>query len=186
MIVKHFLLEVNEVNCFIIACEHTREAMLVDAGAFDQRVADFLANEGLQLASVFITHDHFDHTDGAGEYARRFNARVISGTASVGGCPASVVRHGDSVPLGRLAGMVYSTPGHTPVGLSLAFPGHVFTGDALFAGSVGGTSTPNDARMQLDAIRTCIFTLPPDTEVHAGHGPSSTVSVERRWNPFFV
>jgi glyoxylase-like metal-dependent hydrolase (beta-lactamase superfamily II) len=186
MIVKHFLLDVNEVNCFVVACEETREAMLIDAGSFNQRIAEYLSSAGLQLKAVFITHDHFDHTDGLAEYVGRYNARVISGTAQVGGCKATVVRHGDTVRVGNLEGTVYSTPGHTPVGLSLAFPGHVFTGDALFAGSVGGTSSPENARIQLDAIRRHIFTLPPDTEVHTGHGPSSTVSIESRWNPFFV
>ncbi|NLT59553.1 MAG: MBL fold metallo-hydrolase, partial [Candidatus Hydrogenedentes bacterium] len=85
-----------------------------------------------------------------------------------------------------LAGRVLATPGHTPDALSLAFPGMVFTGDALFAGSVGGTASPALARQQLDAIRNHIFSLPADTEIHTGHGPSSTVAIESRYNPFFV
>ncbi|NUM54837.1 MAG: MBL fold metallo-hydrolase [Candidatus Hydrogenedentes bacterium] len=186
MIVKHFLLNVNEVNSFIAACPTTRDAMLIDAGDFDERVCAFLAENGLTLSKVFITHDHFDHTDGLSEYVKRFRAEVISGTSPVGGCGARIVKHGGEVRLGSLTGRVYSTPGHTPVGLSLAFPGHVFTGDALFAGSVGGTGSKENYDLQLDSIRKHIFTLPDDTLVHVGHGPSSTVAVEKKYNPFFV
>ena len=88
--------------------------------------------------------------------------------------------------MGKLTGRVLATPGHTPEGVSLAFPGHVFTGDALFAGSVGGTASQANYDQQIAAIRTQVFSLPPETEVHPGHGPSSTVAVERRYNPFFV
>jgi glyoxylase-like metal-dependent hydrolase (beta-lactamase superfamily II) len=185
MIVKHFLLDVNEVNSFIIACEDTRQAMLIDAGAFDEHVSAFLGNRGLSLSKIFVTHDHFDHTGGLGAYVDRFGVEVISGSSPIGSCRATVVKHGDQVAVGDLRGRVLSTPGHTPWGLSVAFPGCVFTGDALFAGSVGGTTNATDAKRQIEAIRAHIFTLPPDTVVHVGHGPSSTVDIERRYNPFF-
>jgi glyoxylase-like metal-dependent hydrolase (beta-lactamase superfamily II) len=186
MIVKHFLLNVHEVNVFIAACPQTRDAMLIDAGDFDDRVAAFVSENRLNLSKAFITHDHYDHVDGLAEYAKRYGAEVISGTSPVGGCNARIVKHGDEIDLGSLAGKVFSTPGHTPEGLSLAFPGHVFTGDALFAGSVGGTGTKENYDMQIAAIRKHIFTLPDDTLVHVGHGPSSTVAVEKKFNPFFV
>lgn len=186
MIVRHFLLDVHEANSFVVACEETREALLVDAGAFDTDVEGFLRGEELRLVKVFITHDHFDHTGGLAEYVSRFDAEVLCGLAQVAGCIATCVKHGDQVKVGRLQGMVLETPGHTPEGLSLAFPGHVFTGDALFAGSVGGTSSERDRLRQLEAIRKHIFTLPPQTEIHVGHGPSSTVAIESRFNPFFV
>jgi glyoxylase-like metal-dependent hydrolase (beta-lactamase superfamily II) len=81
---------------------------------------------------------------------------------------------------------VLATPGHTPDSLSLSFPGVVFTGDALFAGSVGGTGSPRNASQQIEAIRKHIFALPDDYEIHPGHGPASTVAVERGCNPFFA
>ncbi|MBM3289294.1 MAG: MBL fold metallo-hydrolase, partial [Candidatus Hydrogenedentes bacterium] len=153
MIVKHFLLEVNEVNLFVVACPDTGDAMLIDAGDFDERVPAFVAENGLNVSKIFITHDHFDHTDGLAQYVKRFGAEVISGSSPIGGCAACVVQHGDEVRLGARTGRVLSTPGHTPAGLSLAFPGHVFTGDALFAGSVGGTGPKEDYDMQITAIR---------------------------------
>ena len=96
------------------------------------------------------------------------------------------VVHGDTVRVGNLVGEVLATPGHTPDSISLAFPGIVFTGDALFAGSVGGTSSPGCAKQQIDAIRRHILSLPDDYEVHPGHGPASTIGIERRGNPFFA
>lgn len=185
MIVKHFLLNVNEVNAFVAACPQTREAMLIDAGDYDERIGAFVSEHRLKLEKIFITHDHFDHTDGLAAYVKRFGAEVISGVSPVGGCAARIVKHGDELTLGGLVGKVFSTPGHTPVGLTLVFPGHAFTGDALFAGSVGGTGSKENYNLQLDAIRKHIFTLADDTLVHVGHGPSSTVAIERKYNPFF-
>ena len=88
--------------------------------------------------------------------------------------------------VGRLAGRVVATQGHTGDSLSIVFPGMAFTGDALFAGSVGGTASRGETQRQLDSIREHIFSLPPETEIHTGHGPSSTVAVESAHNPFFV
>ena len=175
----------NESNSFVLACDDSHEAILIDLGDEDPSIMDYLAEHRLNLTTIFITHDHFDHTGGLnGELARR--ATVLSGRGSVGAGQRRKVCHGDTVAVGRLEGRVLATPGHTPDSLSLVFPGHVFTGDALFAGSVGGTSSPECARQELEVVRKHILSLPDDYEVHTGHGPSSTVGIERCYNPFFV
>lgn len=191
MIFKPFLLKVDmaigEVNCFVYGCEETKEAVLIDAGKFEPAVADYVRAEGLKLSTIFLTHDHGDHVAGVTECAGKFGAKVIAGVESPGGYKAdTVVGHGGEVHVGRLVGRVVSTPGHTPVGLSLIFPGMVFSGDALFAGSVGGTSSGENFAMQVEAIREHLLTLPGDTQIHSGHGPATTVSIEKRYNPFFV
>ncbi|MGI6460914.1 MAG: MBL fold metallo-hydrolase [Candidatus Hydrogenedentales bacterium] len=183
---KHFLTSVNESNAFILACDQSRDALLIDAGAFEPAIAAFIETKRLKLTSVFITHDHYDHTGGLREIVDRYGAQVYAGSANPGACQAAVVGHGDTIGVGSLEGRVLATPGHTPDALSLAFPGMVFTGDALFAGSVGGTASPALARQQAEAIQSHIFRLPADTEIHTGHGPSSTVAIESRYNPFFV
>jgi len=185
MIFGHFLLNVNEVNAFILGCPETHEALLVDAGACDPRFAGFLEKHRLRLSTIFITHHHWDHTDGLAEVLKQFDAEVYSMTGEAGGCATRQIGHGGALRVGKLEARVVHTPGHTPDGLSLIFPGLAFTGDALFAGSVGGTGTPADAGRQLDAIREHIFCLPDDCELHVGHGPSTTVRVEREFNPFF-
>lgn len=191
MIVQPFLLNVElaigQVNVHIVACEDTREAMLIDAGKFDPAVAGFVDENNLNLTTIFITHDHSDHVDGLRDCVNHWGAKVISGTPTPGGIKADrVVKHGDEVALGAHSAKVVETSGHTPIGLSLIFPGYIFSGDALFAGSVGGTGTPETYERQIQFIRDNLLTLPDEYEVHSGHGPATTIGIERTYNPFFV
>lgn len=176
-----------EVNCFMLGCYQTKEAALIDVGDWSDSIPAFAEERGLTVKTIFITHDHYDHIQGLPKAVEHFGAQVIAGTADLQGVKADhVVKHGDEVQIGRHTGRVVDTSGHTPVGLSLILPPLVFTGDALFAGSVGGTSNPQDYDRQLDNIRKNLFTLPGHYEVHCGHGPSSTIEIERTYNPFFV
>jgi glyoxylase-like metal-dependent hydrolase (beta-lactamase superfamily II) len=186
MIFRHFLLKVNEANAFVLGCKETRQAILIDAGDLDSAIPLFLADNGLTLSKVFITHDHYDHTDGLPAVVDQFRPELFSGKDSIASIATRRVRENDEIRVGKLVGRVLATPGHTPEGLSLFFPGMVFTGDALFSGSVGGTSSADLARQQIEHIARNIFSLPPETEIHCGHGPSSTVAIESRFNPFFV
>ncbi|MCP4639966.1 MAG: MBL fold metallo-hydrolase [bacterium] len=186
MIVKHFLTSANESNAFVVVCEETRQAVLIDAGDFDPAILAFIQDEELKLVGIFITHAHYDHTDGLDAAERKTGACIYAGTGRVAGHPATCVSHGDDVQVGNLAGRVLAVPGHTEDSVCLAFPGHVFTGDALFAGSVGGTSSDAAGERLKTGIRKHIFSLPSDTEIHTGHGPSSTVAIESQHNPFFV
>jgi len=183
MIFGHFLTQANESNAFVVACEETKEAMLIDVGALHPQLEDFLNRHGLRLTKVFITHDHYDHTGGLDEVVRRFGPEVYAGKTRAGGCKAHKVAHGQELAVGRLTGTALATPGHTPDGVCIVFPGMVFTGDTLFSGSIGGTSNPSQ---EIRHIKEHIFTLPPEYEIHTGHGPSSTVAIESQGNPFFV
>jgi hydroxyacylglutathione hydrolase len=187
MIFQPFLLDVNEANVYVVSCEESREALLIDAGDADPRIGEFVERNDLKLTGVFITHDHYDHTGGLGALIDAFPiAHVFSGRGRAGGRKAKRVSHGDTLRVGALTATVLETPGHTPDSISLVFPGLVFPGDALFSGSVGGTSSASDAKRQIDALRRYVLSLPDEYEVHPGHGPSSTVAIERRFNPFFV
>jgi glyoxylase-like metal-dependent hydrolase (beta-lactamase superfamily II) len=183
----HFRLNLIEVNAFVYACPETREAVLVDCGEFDPQIPEFIQQHRLKLTTIFITHDHYDHVQGLRDAATHSGAMVVAGTEAPGGYRADrVIQPGETVEVGTLTGRVVDTSGHSPVGLSLIFPDRVFTGDALFAGSVGGTTNPEDYERQNANIRENLFPLPDDTLVHCGHGPSSTIGVEKRYNPFFV
>lgn len=185
MIFRHFRLNVNEANVFLIGCEATREALLVDAGEMDPRIEDFIEEHRLRLTTVFVTHAHYDHTGGLAELESRHGVTVVGGGPEIGP-DARVVRQGDEVRIGHLTGRVVAAPGHTRDSVCLVLPGMVFTGDALFAGSVGGISSRRHADEQIAALREHVLSLPDDYEIHTGHGPSSTVWVERTFNPFFV
>lgn len=183
MIFRHFLTEANESNVFLLACEETKEAILIDVGELPDSMQDFIREHDLRLGKVFITHDHYDHTGALPEAVQRFGVTVYAGRPRIAGCAAHQVGHGDEIEVGHLKGRVLTTPGHTPDGLCIAFPGMVFTGDTLFSGSIGGASNP---ALEIRHVRERIFTLPPDYEIHTGHGPSSTVAIEQQFNPFFV
>jgi len=187
MIFKHFRLNPIEVNSFLIGCEETNEVMLIDAGEAHPNIFSFIDENEYTLSKIFITHDHHDHTDALKQFADHYHASTISCTEAPGGFQVDeVVKHGDEVSIGTLTGRVVNTSGHTPVGVSLIFPGHVFSGDALFSGSVGGTSSEENYNQQIGAIKEHLFTLPDHYEVHVGHGPSTTIGIEKAGNPFFV
>lgn len=186
MILNRFLLPSNESNAYLVACSETREALLVDFGCFHRGVIDFIEEHQMRLKHVFITHDHPDHTEGLSELMDVFKPVVYAGHKAIEGHVASLVVHGDEISVGTLRGRILSTPGHTPDSLSLVFGGHIFTGDALFAGSVGGTSSPGESLRQIEAIGKHIMTLPEHYEIHPGHGPSSTIRIEKHHNPFFA
>jgi len=185
MLFHHFLLDNNESNAYILACDTTREALLVDAGCWDPAIGDFISEHDLKLTTVFITHDHYDHTEGLDAIVDRYHPEVVSLRGRLGQSRARRTQHGDEIRIGDLVGRVLDTTGHTADSISLAFPGLVFTGDALFAGSVGGTGSPKAGERQHARIVEHIFSLPLDTEIQPGHGPSSTVEIEKNYNPFF-
>lgn len=187
MIHFHARLEINEANAFIVACPETREAMLIDVGEWNDELKGFLETNELTLAAIYITHDHYDHTAGlADALAYAGDVPVYAFNPTIENHETIQVAPGDTLSVGHCIGTLYMTPGHTPDGLTLVFPGHCYSGDALFNGSVGGTSSQEDYDTQLAAIREHIFTLPPETRVHSGHGPSTTVAIESKYNPFFV
>jgi len=186
MIVKQFMLNVIEANAFVCTCEETRETMLVDAGEWNPAIPAYLEAENLTLDKIFITHNHGDHTAALPEILKKYDVPVIASLPKIEGIKTELVNEGDTVEFGRYSGRVVRTPGHTPEGVSLIFPDIVFAGDALFAGSVGGTTSDELYEQQLNAIRKKLFTLPTDTKVYVGHGPATTIAIESQHNPFFV
>jgi len=182
LIVEWLLLDINETNCYIAACANTKQAMIVDPGEYDDRIAEIVARLGLDVRYVLITHDHYDHTGGVNEVLRRFGGEVMSGGTRGRG---RVVKDGDLVQLGNLEGTVLCAPGHTADSVCLAIADHVFVGDAIFAGAVGGTAGKAQHEQLVEAIENKIFPLGDHVRIHTGHGPCTTVGIERRYNPFF-
>jgi glyoxylase-like metal-dependent hydrolase (beta-lactamase superfamily II) len=186
MIFGAFLSSENESNMFVVGCEDTHDAMIIDAGDFSGEMAAFIEEKKLNVKAIFITHDHYDHTGGVAAMVARYGAGVLSANGKAGGKHGVKVVHDQEIAVGNLAATVCATPGHTPDSLCLVFPGMVFTGDALFAGSIGGTMSEENKQQEIRGIRTYVFSLPEHYELHTGHGPSSTVGIERSSNPFFV
>lgn len=188
--VRHFRLNPEFVNSYVVANAESGQALLVDAGECSPEIARFLEKSGLTLTGIFITHRHYDHAGALPEYTARYpNVRVYCGEPMGARTDVFVrVRDGDSIAVGKSVATVYHVPGHTEDQCVLYFPdaGLLFSGDTLFAGSVGGTSGEAARNQQLNALRQKILVLPDRVRVFPGHGPITTVGIERRANPFLA
>jgi len=193
-----------QVNCFILADEKTKEAVVIDPGDDAGEILKVIKDKGLKVKYLVNTHGHFDHVGankalkdatGAQLLIHEGDAPVMASAAlhsrSFGMAPVSspaadrYVKHGEVISAGEVSLKVLHTPGHSPGGISLLEQGMVFTGDALFAGSIGRTDLPGgDLLTLLGSIKTNLMNLPDDTKVFCGHGPATTIGDERNENPF--
>jgi len=193
-----------QVNCFIVFDEKTKDAVVIDPGDNADDILRVIKEKGLKVKYIVNTHAHFDHVGanraikdatGAELLLHEADAPVLAAverqSRSFGMKPVTspppdrLLKHGDVINAGEVSLKVLHTPGHTPGGISLLEQGMVFTGDSLFAGSIGRTDFPGgDLKTLLRAIKENLMVLPDDTKVFSGHGPASTIGDERRENPF--
>jgi glyoxylase-like metal-dependent hydrolase (beta-lactamase superfamily II) len=204
VIIKQLTVGPIMANCYILGCERTREAAVIDPGDETDKILMSLASEKLTLKHILNTHGHFDHVGGNRQLKDATGAELLihaadaamlaqlSASAAAFGLsaqnsppPDRTVAEGDRVSFGDIALTVLHTPGHTPGGISFHTDRCVFVGDALFYGSIGRTDFPGgDYDTLIASIRTKLFTLDDDTTVYTGHGPATTVGQEKRSNPF--
>lgn len=177
-----------QTNCYILACEKTREGLVIDPGDEVFRIAREISKNGLKIRYILITHGHMDHTGGAAELKNITKAPVrihALDASALGFNPDAYLSEGEEILLGTYSLKVIHTPGHSPGGISLRAPGAVFTGDTLFSGSVGRTDFPGGShRALVDAVIRKILPLGDDLRIYPGHGPASTIGRERLSNPF--
>lgn len=194
-------------NCYIIGSESTRKGLVIDPGADAPSILHVINKLGLSIPFVAITHAHVDHIgaikqvveetgammgmhrlDYEGPFLRQMNklvAQFSGGTSEEFPKPQKFLEDGDVLEVGDLKFTVIHTPGHSPGGICLHGEGVVFTGDTLFNTGIGRTDFPGCSYEEiLNSIRTRLLTLPEDTTVYPGHGPSTTVRYEKQWNPF--
>lgn len=179
----------NTVHCYLAWDEVTREAALFDTG-WDAGLATQLVEENqLQLKHLFITHTHIDHVAGMQKLRDRF-PKVLLHTDSKTAPPQNRNRRNDCIHLGSLRITNRETPGHADDGVTYIVgnwpedaPHVAIVGDTIFAGSMGGAA--HHAALAKEKIRDQILTLPGDTLLCAGHGPVTTVALEKENNPFF-
>jgi glyoxylase-like metal-dependent hydrolase (beta-lactamase superfamily II) len=178
-----------QANCYIVGSDETGEGIVIDPGGEVFRIVEEITKNNLRIRSILITHGHFDHTGGVAELRSITKAPVLIHALDAPGLNMSADGHlseGQRITVGAYEISVIHTPGHSPGSVSFHAPGAVFTGDALFAGSIGRTDFPGGSHEQLiEAIRTKIFPLGEHIRVYPGHGPSTTIGSERRYNPFF-
>ena len=204
MIIKCLPVGPIMANCFILGCEETLHAAVIDPGDEADRILTSLAESQLTLDYIINTHGHFDHVGANKRLKDTSNAPILihdldapmlnqlAASASAWGLtiensppPDRTIDEGDTVSVGNITLTVIHTPGHTPGGVSLKTQGHVFVGDTLFSGSIGRTDFPGGNFETLKAsIQGKLFALDDDVQVYTGHGPQTTIGQERRNNPF--
>jgi hydroxyacylglutathione hydrolase len=197
-------------NGFVVGCETTRQAAIIDPGDGVGALLAFADREGLVIEHILLTHAHIDHVTGVATAKRILNAPIYLHRDDLF-LYERVVQHGQvfgihvepqppidifytpgqPIAFGRLQATPHHTPGHCPGGVCLAVgvkggaPKELFVGDTLFAGSIGRTDLPGgDYEVLIGSIRSVLFPFGDDAAVHSGHGPDTTIGRERSTNPF--
>jgi hydroxyacylglutathione hydrolase len=207
MIVQTFVVGSFDTNCYVASCETTREAVIIDPGFMSEAEAEyvfeFIGKNTLKIVSILNTHGHPDHTCGNGLAKQKYHVPLLihesdakmlgeKGRAlaqfiefTVSSPEADKLIHdGDKLKVGNESLKVIHTPGHSPGSACFLGGMECFSGDTLFAGSIGRTdfpsSSPSDMTHSLEKLRQ----LSDDVIVYPGHGPKTSIGHEKRSNPF--
>jgi len=207
MIVKMLTLGTLYTNCYIVGCTETKEALIIDPGFEEKKdakkVLEEIKQHDLRVRYIVNTHGHPDHTGGNRAIKEATNAPILIHeydapmlTNPTGNLlrpfrlhamspPADKTLHeGNTIQIGKTTLTVLHTPGHSKGSISLLGSDVVFTGDTLFAGSIGRYDLPSGSYKEIIRSIKRLATLPEHVKVYPGHGPTSTIGKEKNNNPF--
>ena len=191
-------------NCYIVSCPETDETAIIDAGDEPEKLLNYIDENKLSLKYLINTHAHLDHVAAVVDIQKERSVPfllhpneeiVLNGlnqSQQMFGLPNSeaptidqYIDKDSQIKLGNLVFKVIETPGHTPCGICLLSGTFLIAGDTLFAGSIGRTDLPGgDTDTLLSSIQNQLMCLDDDVIVYPGHGPSTTIGIERKSNPF--
>lgn len=194
-------------NCYVVSNEETKEAFIIDPGEEAERIEQKLQEEQLHLKAILLTHGHFDHIMAVNELLEKHRTEVYIGekelellgdpyqncSGSMINCPYitkahKTLRDNDIVEIAGMAIKVLYTPGHTSGGVCyyLEAENVLFSGDTVFCQSVGRSDLPTgNERVLQESIHNRIAPLPEDMQIFPGHGDSTILSYEKKYNPYF-
>ncbi len=193
-----------EVNCYIIGCEKTGKAAVIEPGGHVPEILQRLKKHQLDVVMIINTHGHFDHIGGNKQLLEATGAELLIHQADrplldhaqehaaayglqteASPPPTRELVGGETLLLGELSLQVLHTPGHSPGGICLYVEDCLLVGDTLFAGSIGRTDLPGgDHQLLISGIKEQLLPLPDTTRVCPGHGPMTTIGEEKLYNPF--
>lgn len=201
-----YMLPVGELqaNCFIIANEETKQAVMVDPGAEPGKIMKFVEQHDLQIEAILLTHGHADHIDALDRVREQTKAKVyiheddaamlmdanknlsvFIGKPRKFEAAEEILTDGQSLTLAGMDFYVLHTPGHTPGGCCFILGSDVITGDTIFRESIGRTDFPGGSYKQLiNSIKQQLLGLPDTTKLYPGHGPATDVAYEKKHNQF--
>jgi hydroxyacylglutathione hydrolase len=197
MLIETFTVGMLSTNCYVVSCEETKEAIIVDPGldfaVEAEPIFRYIDKEKLKIKSIVNTHGHSDHTNGDDVMQKKYDVPIcIHGldasfleALEKHDLPSNVLlKDGDAVKFGTVSLKVLHTPGHTPGSICLIDDKVAFTGDTLFAGSIGRTDFPESSPEDMDDSLRILLGLPDRLMVYPGHGEVSLMGEEKRMNPF--
>lgn len=193
-------------NCYILGDEKTKEAVVIDPGGDFELIEAHLKKLKLKTKYIILTHGHVDHIGALSQlrkateaeilihskdsdmlYDPNQNLSIFSGDQTISIKADSLLEEGEIIQCGEIKLEVLHTPGHTAGGISLLTDKMIFTGDALFCGSIGRTDFPGSSYKDLiSSIKDKLLSKGDDFVIYPGHGPSSTIGEERKNNPFLT
>jgi glyoxylase-like metal-dependent hydrolase (beta-lactamase superfamily II) len=178
-------------NCYILGTEpdpaapkgrFSGDAIIIDPGNMDETILNFIEHNNYRLRGVLLTHDHPNHVHGLRTLKRIYNVALYAVNRSIMDLKTSMVKDGDAFAIGPFQVEALTVPGHSSDSAIYKIDHMLFTGDALNAGLVGTTASSYGAEVQMNALRTKIFSLPGNYGIFPGHGPPSTLETEKRFN----
>nr|WP_042187092.1 MBL fold metallo-hydrolase [Kibdelosporangium sp. MJ126-NF4]CEL17802.1 metallo-beta-lactamase superfamily protein [Kibdelosporangium sp. MJ126-NF4]CTQ90974.1 metallo-beta-lactamase superfamily protein [Kibdelosporangium sp. MJ126-NF4] len=177
-------------NAYLLVCNASREALLIDAANDPERIEDLIGHDRNRprLRTIVTTHQHPDHWQALGAIAGANGANTVAHALDADPLPVppdQFVKHGDTIQVGECTLEVIHLRGHTPGSIALLYRDpsghpHLWTGDSLFPGGVGKTNTPEDFKSLTDDVAARLFdVLPDDTWFYPGHGDDSTLGEQK-------